>query len=497
MNDSGSLAEAPLEPQEEPEGSRGLTNSTTPLPRLQLAVLLYLQLAEPITSTVILPFIVLLIEETGITGGDITKVGYYAGLVESIFFFTEALVILQWGRLSDRIGRRPVLFTGLFGLGLSMLCFGLARTFWFVVVSRALAGALNGNTGVIKCMITEITDETNIGRGLSFMPIMWSVGNTIGPFLGGSLQHPYERFGGIFRLSEFWKINPYFLPCGLAALYSVSAFAVAFSFLKETAPSVLNRELQIHHSAVEENRPNSATMTHEHSPLISKPKTEQQTSLRALLTSRVLTVILNYSLLALVDMAFVVLQPVFLSTPIINGGLGMSPSLIGFCLSGFGILNGAVSIFFFVPLNRRFGTRTVMAGCEAAFIGCFALFPVMNVLARYHNGLGMSVWIILVFQLALATLPSMAFSNIFIYLTSASPSRSVLGATTGLAQTTTSIMRAVGPAGATSLFAFSIERNLFGGSFVYIVLCSISLCGTMATTLLPAMAWPRADNWAS
>jgi hypothetical protein len=73
-----------------------------------------------------------------------------------------------------------VLLTGVFGLGLSMLCFGLSRTFWLVVASRALAGMLNGNTGVIKCMMSEITDETNIAQGYSFTPIVWAVGNAIG-----------------------------------------------------------------------------------------------------------------------------------------------------------------------------------------------------------------------------------------------------------------------------------------------------------------------------
>ena len=88
-------------------------------------------------------------------------------------------MILQWGRLSDRIGRRPVLLTGLFGLSLSMICFGLSHTFWAVVASRALAGALNGNAGVIKCMMSEITDESNIAQGFAFVPIVWSAGNTI------------------------------------------------------------------------------------------------------------------------------------------------------------------------------------------------------------------------------------------------------------------------------------------------------------------------------
>jgi MFS family permease len=89
-------------------------------------------------------------------------------------------MILQWGRLSDRIGRRPVLLSGLFGLGLSMLCFGLSHTFWTVVASRALAGALNGNTGVIKCMMSELTDETNMAQGVAWMPMVWAAGNTLG-----------------------------------------------------------------------------------------------------------------------------------------------------------------------------------------------------------------------------------------------------------------------------------------------------------------------------
>ncbi|KAF8519192.1 MFS general substrate transporter [Gautieria morchelliformis] len=466
----------------------------TPLPKLQLSVLLYLLLAEPITSTVILPFIVQLVEETGITGGDVSKVGYYAGLVESIFFFIEALMILQWGRLSDRIGRRPILLTGLFGLGISMLCFGLSRTFWSVVASRALAGALNGNAGVIKCMLSEITDDTNLDRGLSFIPIVWSVGNTLGPLIGGSLQHPYERFGAIFRSSTFWQTYPYFLPCVTAAVYSTSAFFLAFILLKETCPALIIRQSQIpgrtsQLSGVDDITPMAVT---ECSPLIPPPKIKpKHVSLRDLLTSRVLVVILNYALLALADMAFTVLLPVYLSTPISNGGLGMSPSLTGVCLAGFGIVNGVVSILLFVPIHRRIGTRAILWSCEAAFIACFALFPVMNKLARDHDGLCLSVWIVFLVQLALGTLPSMAFSATFIFLTSAVPSRSALGATTGLAQTVASTMRAIGPAGATSLFALSVEHNLLGGTLVYWVLCLVSAGGTLAATRLPAMPWRR------
>ena len=176
----------------------------------------------------------------------------------------------------------------------------------------------------------------------------------------------------------------------------------------------MNRQSQFlsrksHCSQVDGNKPAGVT---ERSPLIpaSKMKT-QHSSLRDLLTPRVLTVMLNYAFLALIDMAFVVLLPVFLSTPISRGGLGMSPSLIGVCLAGYGIANGIVSIFFFVPVHRRFGARAIMWSCGAAFVVCYALFPVMNRLARDQHGLSLGVWIVLVTQLALATMQCMAFSE--------------------------------------------------------------------------------------
>lgn len=53
----------------------------TPLPKLQLFTILFIQFCEPVAATVIYPFIVKLVRETGITGGDDAKTGYYAGCI--------------------------------------------------------------------------------------------------------------------------------------------------------------------------------------------------------------------------------------------------------------------------------------------------------------------------------------------------------------------------------------------------------------------------------
>jgi len=73
-----------------------------------------------------------------------------------------------------RVGRRPVLLIGLCGLMLSTTLFGVSKTFLTLTVSRALSGALNGNAGVMKSMMAEITDETNQAQAFGFMPLIFA-----------------------------------------------------------------------------------------------------------------------------------------------------------------------------------------------------------------------------------------------------------------------------------------------------------------------------------
>jgi hypothetical protein len=70
-------------------------------------------------------------------------------------------------------------------------------------------------------------------------------------------------------------------------------------------------------------------------------------SLWNLLTRDMIAASANYALLALVDMSHRALQPVFFSTPIALGGLGLDPPVIGTIISFFGILNGVITVFFF------------------------------------------------------------------------------------------------------------------------------------------------------
>ncbi|KAI0833428.1 MFS general substrate transporter [Trametes gibbosa] len=445
------------------------TRTPTPLPKLQIFILLLMQLAEPITSQCIYPFINQLVSELDITGGDEKKVGYYAGLIESLFFATEAMFIMQWSRISDRVGRKPVLLTGVGGLCISMILFGLSKTFTALVLSRCLVGMLNGNIGVIKSMMADLTDSTNIAQGFAFMPVMWSIGGTVGPLIGGQLAKPHDRWPTLFP-GAFWQYYPYFLPCAASALLSAVIFIVAAAFLRETVPK------------------KSLKKTVRFSGVGEQPEPSSDVPLRALLTRPVLWSVANYAALAFLEIAYRAIQPLFFSTPVELGGLGLPPSTIGIILGSFGILDGIFQALFLARFIRWWGQKRVFQLGMSMFIPLYLLFPILNTLAR-GSGMSPLVWALIILHLLMLVVVDMSYGCCFMFVTSAAPSRKSLGATNGIAQLAASIVRAIGPAGSTSLFALSLNHNWLGGYGVYVIFTLIS-CAVMLVGLpLPRNSW--------
>lgn len=74
----------------------------------------------------------------------VREAAIYAGFITSAFTLAEFSTGFLWGRLSDRIGRKPVLLCGMAGTALSVLMFGLAPNYYVALVARALGGLLNG-----------------------------------------------------------------------------------------------------------------------------------------------------------------------------------------------------------------------------------------------------------------------------------------------------------------------------------------------------------------
>src|SRR5947208_2082696 len=107
-----------------------------PLPKAQIFLLCYARLLEPIAFFSIFPFVNQMIWETGhLTAGD---VGFYSGLIESLFSLTQMLVMISWGRAADRFGRKPVLVSSLTGVAMATSIFGLSKAIWQMILFRCL-----------------------------------------------------------------------------------------------------------------------------------------------------------------------------------------------------------------------------------------------------------------------------------------------------------------------------------------------------------------------
>ncbi|KAF9532627.1 major facilitator superfamily transporter [Crepidotus variabilis] len=463
--------------EETPLLKKSWRRERTPLPKLQIGIVLFMQVCEPICSMSIYPYINELVGSLDIIGGDETKVGYYAGLIESLFFATEALTVFQWSRTSDRVGRKPVLLMGLFGTMISILLFGLSRTFWTLVLSRCLCGLLNGNIGVMKSAMGELTDSTNRADAFAMMPVVWSFGATIGPLVGGSLAKPSGRLPGFD--GQFWEDYPYFLPCIATAGSVLLTIFITLFYFQETTTAW--------------RRP-SRKRSESCDTLVNEASTEEAAGLSALLTKPIIIPIANYVSLAFLNISMNALLPLFMYMPIELGGLGLSPQTIGYVIGGYGAGTGLYQFFFFSALVRRFGTRRMFVMCVSTFIPAFLIFPFISLFAKTW-GLGFPVWIGLSSVLLLMFMMDTAYGCIFMSITESAPNRQSLGAVNGLAQTTVSIARSIGPALASSLFSLSVQRSWAGGYGVYFVLAVFSVGALVLANQLPYEVVEKCEDY--
>lgn len=182
----------------------------------------------------IFPYIYFMIASFNITDDD-RKIAMYAGLVTSVFTLAEFSTGMLWGRISDRIGRKPVLMTGLVGTGLSMVIFGLAPNLQTALIARALGGLLNGNMGVLQTVVAEIvTVKEHQPRAYSIMPSIWCLGSIIGPAMAGALAEPVKNYPRFFAQGTIFDRYPFLLPNLVCASVVVLGVIVGILFLEET-----------------------------------------------------------------------------------------------------------------------------------------------------------------------------------------------------------------------------------------------------------------------
>ncbi len=127
-----------------------------------------------------------------------------------------------WGRLSDRIGRRPVLVVTLFGAAATYVLLAFAPSLWIACAIRLIGGILSSNISTIQGYLADITPPDRRAGRLGLMGAAFSLGFVTGPTIGGILAHPELGVAG-FRP-----------PLLLAAVLATCAGLGVILFVRET-----------------------------------------------------------------------------------------------------------------------------------------------------------------------------------------------------------------------------------------------------------------------
>lgn len=91
------------------------------------------------------------------------------------------------GLMSDRFGRRPVILTSIFGLGVDFLFMAFAPSLWWLFVGRIFNGMTAASFSTASAYVADVTTPENRAKGFGLMGAAFGVGFTFGPALGGWL----------------------------------------------------------------------------------------------------------------------------------------------------------------------------------------------------------------------------------------------------------------------------------------------------------------------
>ncbi|KAI8393667.1 major facilitator superfamily domain-containing protein [Radiomyces spectabilis] len=390
---------------------------------------------------------------------DETHVGYYVGLIASAFSIAQLATGMPWGMLSDRIGRRPVILMGLASTIITELLFGLSKSYRWALLTKLFSGLLNGNIGVMKSMLSELTtgySEMRRARAFSMLQVVFGIGSIVGSALGGYLSQPVQKYPYLFNegsyLTDLFTTYPYLLPCIVASGLSSALWIAGFLFLQETlatkraktdpSEAPLLADVDSSYSTFDASQGANNTVS------VNPPRL----SLKEALTRPVLLICFNYALVSYQNVFYDDLVSIWSASRRHLGGLGLTSAEIGTALSFGGCVTLFVQIFLFHHLTRYFGCLNLFR--RVLFLSILVFFThgfirLLYDVPDFSGGSGSKFWVRigLFVGIALKTLcQTVAYTSGIMLTSNAAPRADALGTINGFSQSVASAMRATGSA---------------------------------------------------
>ena len=462
------------------------------LPRKgQLAILTFARFSEPLAQTSLMAYMFYQLRWFDQSLPDST-ISWQAGILQASFSATQLFTAALWGKAADHIGRKPVVLMGLGSLCLSCFVYAFSTNFVMAVVIRGVSGAMNGNVGLMRTMISEIVPEKRYqSRAFLLLPTFLSIGGILGPILGGFLADPahkqpkdyqpdpLNRGDSDMTWIEKW---PFALPSLFNGVILFAAIVLVFLGLDETHERFKHQDkgrqfakylLRIKSSLGSSSKylPISGEIEAFTSEASDKPQTkdeeipdfpEEQSEVspklrfRQVWTRNVVLALLSHFFLIFNIATFNSLLFTFLPTPRsspsagtmttkdsgLTGGLGLSESNVGLATSFMGLLGFPLQLLVYPLLQSRLGTLK----CYKSFLPFSAVAAFLAPLLILLPNHPWAVWPSLVAVLALeVSANTLSLPGSIILINESIPNPQVKGLIHGVGQSVASAAKTIGP----------------------------------------------------
>lgn len=172
--------------------------------------ILAIMITEVLGFSLVLPFLPLFAKDLG---GNPVEIG----LIVASFSFFQFLSAPIMGKLSDYVGRRPMLIISQLSTLASFVILGFSNSLWMIILSRIIDGLFGSNKTIASAYLSDISSKEDRSKAFGLAGMAFGAGFLVGPATGGFLS----RFG-------------YSLPAFLAAALSLVTIIMTLVMLPET-----------------------------------------------------------------------------------------------------------------------------------------------------------------------------------------------------------------------------------------------------------------------
>ena len=166
----------------------------------------------------------------------------FGGITSSVYAILQFFFAPFWGKISDHLGRKPILLFTSLGNFLGYLVWFFADSFTLFVLSRVITGCMGGNISVASAAMADVTSEQDRTKGMGFIGAGIGLGFLFGPPLGGLLSG-YNLLNHFPNLAN-WKVTIFSSSALLSVFVALINLVVVFLFFDETLTQKIKSKIQ-------------------------------------------------------------------------------------------------------------------------------------------------------------------------------------------------------------------------------------------------------------